>query len=178
MLFIRMLVTERSWNPCSRSVIQFRLRKICSWNSKLLLFQSNTHWFFCVFGFYSAFLLQKYQKNKKKSNRAYKSISHTVIPITWYACLIKRYKSIQCLLKYVHSRKVRHLNSYHHYFLTKINNHFPQIPNQTFVLEWYQTINVTSKSMGNKTGLHFKNALEYTGIPILQQDGCSLLFLF
>ena len=36
MLLIRMLVTKRSWNLCSRSVTPFRLPKICSWNSKFL----------------------------------------------------------------------------------------------------------------------------------------------
>ena len=85
-LLIRMLVNERSWNLIPRAVIQFRLPKMCSWNSELLPWYSNTHWCFCTFGFYSTFLLQKYQK-KKKSNRPCKSTGHTVIPVTRCACL-------------------------------------------------------------------------------------------
>ena len=127
MLLIRMLMTERSWKPCGRSVIQFRLPKICSWNPNLLPYYSNTHWFFYIFGFYCTFLLQKYQKNKK-SKRACKSISHTVIPVTWYACPISRYKSIKCLLKYFHSRKVRHIKL--------LSSLFPYHDKQPFPTNW------------------------------------------
>ena len=90
MLLIRMLMTERSWKPYWRSVIQFRLPKICFWNSKLLPYFSIKHSLILLhFWFLSYIFTTKYQKNKK-SNRTYKSISHTVIPITWYACLISQ----------------------------------------------------------------------------------------
>ena len=103
MLLIRMLMTKSSWNLCSWPVIQFRLPKICSWNSKFLPSYSIKYSLILLqFWFLKYIFTIEVPKNEKKSSRAYKSISHIVIPITWYACLICQEIQINKMFTYIH----------------------------------------------------------------------------